>query len=424
MKVLLISANTEQFNMPTMPLGLACVADAAAKAGHETVMIDLMFETDAKAILKNTIVEFQPECIGISVRNIDDQNFEAPVFLLDKIKEVVSVCRELTDATIVLGGAGYSIFPESTLKYLEADMGIECEGEIALPALLSRLENGSDLCGIPGLYIRSRGLQRAKEFSVKLNDLKLPGTEILSVPMALTNQLWIPVQTRRGCPLKCSYCSTPVIEGTIIRKRSHEIVADWIEKWVEAGCRKFFFVDNTFNLPNSYAKKICRGIAERNLKISWSCILYPKHVDRELVELMASAGCRHVSFGFESGSEKMLKNMNKRFLPEDVRTISNMLADHNIERLGFLLLGSPGETRKTVEESLAFADSLQLDSLKITAGVRIYPKTQLAEIAKKQGVITSQNTLLQPSFYLAPGLEFWLSERLKKWTVSRPYVIN
>jgi radical SAM superfamily enzyme YgiQ (UPF0313 family) len=424
MKVLLISANTEQLKMPTMPLGLGCVAAAAIKAGHEAVMIDLMFETDTKAILNKAIVEFQPECIGISVRNIDDQNFEAPVFLLDKIKEVVSVCRELTSASIVLGGAGYSIFPESTLIYLKADMGIECEGEIAFPALLSRLENGHDLCGIPGLYIRSRGLQRKREFSGKLNDLKLPGTEILSVSMALNKQLWIPVQTRRGCPLKCSYCSTPVIEGTIIRKRSPEIVADWIEKWVEAGCRKFFFVDNTFNLPSAYAKKICRSVMERKLEICWSCILYPKNVDEELIELMASAGCKHVSLGFESGSEQMLKNMNKRFLPEDVRTISNRLADNNIERLGFLLLGTPGETKKTVEESLAFADSLQLDSLKITAGVRIYPNTQLSDIAKKQGIITSHHNLLQPSFYLAPGLEVWLLERLKRWSVSRPYIIN
>jgi radical SAM superfamily enzyme YgiQ (UPF0313 family) len=158
-KVLLISANTEQFNMPVIPLGLACVSAAVAKAGHDVISLDLMFETNASAIIKKAITDFHPECIGISVRNIDDQNFEAPVFLLDKVKEVVSICRELTDAPIILGGAGYSIFPESTLTYLEADMGIACEGEIAFPALLSRLENGYELSGVPGLYIRTRGLE-------------------------------------------------------------------------------------------------------------------------------------------------------------------------------------------------------------------------------------------------------------------------
>jgi len=423
-KVLLISANTEQFNMPVIPLGLACVSAAVAKAGHDVNMLDLMFETNVSAIIKKAITEFCPKCIGISVRNIDDQNFEAPVFLLDKVKEVISVCRELTDAPIVLGGAGYSIFPESTLTYLNADLGIACEGEIAFPVLLSRLENGHDLSGLPGLYIRSRSLQSAIEFAGRLDALTLPDPGILSVSMVKNKQLWIPVQTRRGCPLKCSYCSTPVIEGTIIRKRSPEIIADWIEKWAEAGCRKFFFVDNTFNLPPAYAKKLCRSITERNLDISWSCILYPKNVDEELVELLAAAGCKHVSLGFESGSEQILKNLNKRFLPEDVRKISTLLVHHNIERMGFLLLGTPGETRETVEESLAFVDSLQLDALKITAGVRIYPSTQLAEIAEKQGVITSQNNLLHPCFYLVPKLEGWLSERLKKWMASRPYVIR
>lgn len=371
-------------------------------------MIDLMFETDVRAILKKSIEKFHPECIGISIRNIDDQNFEGPEFLLEKVKDVVLICRELTDAVIVLGGAGYSIFPESTLTYLNADLGIACEGEIAFPALLSKLENSLDLSGVPGLYIRTRRLQSAIKFAERLDELTLPDPGILSVSMAKDKQLWIPVQTRRGCPLKCSYCSTPVIEGTIIRKRSPEIVTDWIEKWVEARCGKFFFVDNTFNLPPSYAKKLCRGIMKRNMDISWSCILYPKNVDEELVEVMAEAGCKHVSLGFESGSEQILKTLNKRFLPEDVRKISTLLAHYNIERMGFLLLGTPGETKKTVEESLAFVDSLQLDTLKITMGARIYPNTPLAEIAKRESFLTSKSNLLYPSFYLARGLEGWL----------------
>ena len=134
MKVLLISANTEQFNMPAMPLGLACVAAASRKAGHEVILLDLMFAMNTEAILTQAIKRLGPECIGISVRNIDDQNIENPRFLLSKVKDVVTTCRAETDAPIVLGGAGYSIFPESALAYLEADMGIEGEGEIAFPS--------------------------------------------------------------------------------------------------------------------------------------------------------------------------------------------------------------------------------------------------------------------------------------------------
>ena len=158
-------------------------------------------------------------------------------------------------------------------------------------------------------------------------------------------------------------------------------------------------------------------------KISIQLNANSNEVDEELVKLMAAAGCRQISLGFESGSERMLKSLNKRFSLKDVRTISSMFASHKIERMGFLLLGGPGETKETVEESLAFADSLDLDILKLTAGIRIYPDTQLAETAENQGVISSQNNLLYPCFYLAKGLEGWLSQRLKKWRASHPYVI-
>jgi radical SAM superfamily enzyme YgiQ (UPF0313 family) len=256
-----------------------------------------------------------------------------------------------------------------------------------------------------------------------LDKLVLPETSILSSSASQNHEPWIPVQTRRGCALKCSYCSTPKIEGSVLRKRSAEAVAAWLESWVRAGHANFFFVDNTFNFPPAYAKSICRLILERELDMQWQSIIYPKHVDEELVELMAAAGCRQISLGFESGSEQMLKNLNKRFTLEDVRTTSTLFADHGIRRMGFLLMGGPGETKKSVEESLAFADSLKLDVLRLTAGIRIYPDTQLAEIAVNQGVISSETDLLYPHFYLSQGLEGWLTDSLKDWQVSRPYVM-
>ena len=182
-------------------------------------------------------------------------------------------------------------------------------------------------------------------------------------------------------------------------------------------------MDNTFNLPPAYAKSICHLIIEKELDMHWRCIIYPKNVDEELVELMATAGCRQISLGFESGSERILKNFNKKFTLEDVRTTSALFTDHGIERMGFLLLGGPGETKQSVEESLAFADSLKLNALKLSAGIRIYPNTQLAETAKNQGVITSKSDLLYPHFYLSEELKGWLPERLREWREARPYVI-
>ena len=100
--------------------------------------------------------------------------------------------------------------------------------------------------------------------------------------------------------------------------------------------------------------------------------------------------------------------MNKRFLPDEVWRISDLLATHGIRRMGFLLLGGPGETQVSVEERLAFADSLHLDLLKVTVGMRIYPETPLAKTALQEGVIPPEDDLLFPGFYLTPGLELSL----------------
>jgi radical SAM superfamily enzyme YgiQ (UPF0313 family) len=420
MRVLLISANTGKINMPVLPLGLACVAAATQKTGHEVAMVDLMAEKDTAFVLKEAIEGFRPDLIGISVRNIDDQSMERPRFLLDPVKEIVARCRSLSGATIVLGGAGYSLFPEGALSFLGADMGIQGEGEEVFPEVIARIEKGSSLLGLPGLYLPGHGLPCERIFVKRLDRLPLPNPDLWSAP-SKKEDLWMPVQTRRGCPLSCSYCSTGVIEGRVLRKHSPERVVEWIARWRKAGVRHFYFVDNTFNLPSSYAKEICRKLIDQDLDITWLSILYPMHVDKELVVHMARAGCDQVSMGFESGSERILKNMNKRFTPGEVRRISEMFSEQGIRQMGFLLLGSPGETKESVEESLVFADSLNLDSLKITAGVRIYPHTPLAKKAIEAGVIASSEDLLFPRFYMAKGLGDWLPEILRSWAVPRPH---
>ncbi len=420
MRVLFISANTEKINMPALPLGLACVATATRKSGHDVAMVDLMTEKDTRSVLRGAIEGFRPDMIGISVRNIDDQNMENPRFLLDPVKEVVAGCRSLSKATIVLGGAGYSIFPERALSFLGADMGIQGEGEVVFPGLIERMERGASLSGLAGLYLPGQGLGCKRTFAKNLDVLPLPDIELWPLP-SQKERLWMPVQTRRGCPLSCSYCSTGTIEGRVIRRHSPEAIVQWISGWRKAGVHQFYFVDNTFNLPPSHAKETCRKLIDHGLNIRWWSILYPKHVDKELVGLMARAGCEQVSMGFESGSERILKNMNKRFAPKEVRQISELLSEHGIRRMGFLLFGSPGETRESVEESLVFADSLKLDTLKITVGVRIYPHTSLAGKALDDGLISPQDDLLFPRFFLARGLEGWLPETLRKWATARPH---
>jgi radical SAM superfamily enzyme YgiQ (UPF0313 family) len=414
MRVLLVSANTERIKMTSLPLGLGMVAAAVRQAGHETVFLDLLAETDAIAAVRRTIATLSPDVIGMSIRNIDDQTMLNSRFLLAPVKEVVDACRSLTDAPVVLGGAGYSMFPDAALSYLGADMGICGEGEMAFLAVLERLQAGEDVAGLPGVHVAGRGLQGERVFADDLDRLPLPDEIFWSAADPQDPDLWIPVQTRRGCPLGCSYCSTASIEGTKVRARSPQLVVEHLARLADAGFRQFYFVDNTFNLPPSYALTLCRAIADMRRNIAWRCILYPHQVSEELVEAMAEAGCVEVSLGFESGSSGILRLMNKRFQPGEVRQISERLAAHKIRRMGFLLLGGPGETRESVEESLDFAESLSLDLASVSVGIRIYPHTQLAQQAREEGIIDAQDDLLQPRFYIRPGLETIIREAIAR----------
>jgi radical SAM superfamily enzyme YgiQ (UPF0313 family) len=421
MHVLLISANTEKINMPALPMGLGCVAAALEAAGHAVRFLDLMAAAQWRPPLQEAISGMPPDIIGISIRNIDDQVSAEPRFLLEQARQVVAFCRAETTVPVVLGGAGYSIFPESVLDYTGADMGIQGEGEQALTLLLERLEAALPLSDVPGLYLRGRGRQGARSYIRDLDRFPLPEPGLFDARLAGDANYYLPVQTRRGCPLNCSYCSTSAIEGRTIRRRSPQAVIDALSRWRVAGFSRIYFVDNVFNLPEGYALELCESISRARLDIRWRAILYPGNVSPALVRAMARAGCRDVALGFESGAQPILDAMHKRFSVRDIRQAARLLADHGISRMGFLLLGGPGETRETVLQSLAFADSLNLNAVKLTIGLRIYPHTGLARTAVNEGIIEEGADLLEPRFYIRRGLEAWLRRTVQTWMAERPH---
>jgi len=393
-----------------MPLGLGLVAEATRHAGHEVEFLDLMFEAEPRIALRRSINMFQPEVIGISIRNIDDQNMENPRFLLEKVRPVIDECRANSSAPIVLGGAGYSIFPDETLAYLRADIGVCGDGETAFPALLARIQQGDNLSTVPGVHVQNQRISAGGTFSAELDMLPLPEENTWASADPRQVDIWVPIQSRRGCSNDCSYCSTSRIQGRAIRLRSPRLIVDHMERMTHAGFTKFYFVDNSFNIPEPHALELCRLITTFKLNVKWRCILYPQRVSAKLVQAMKEAGCVEVALGFESGCKRILREMNKHFVPEDVSRVAAMLGNHGIRRMGFLLLGGPGETHESVEESLAFADSLKLEGLKITVGIRIYPDTPLAKRALEDGVITSDQNLLFPCFYLARDIDPWIKE--------------
>ena len=414
MRVLMVSANTERINLPTLPLGAAIVAAATRAAGHDVTLLDLMGEANPLGALHRAIQTHRPEVIGISVRNIDDQEMSRPAFLIEEVRPLVEACRASTCAPVVLGGAGYTLFARAALDFLGADYGICGEGEEAFPTLLERLRARGDLSDVTGLVVAGDHSSPSRAAVASVDGPPEPGPELWSAADITAPDVWVPVQTRRGCPYRCSYCSTPAIEGSAMRCRSLDRVAAQLEHMAAEGIRQIHFVDNIFNVPHGHALELCRRMVDLGAGLRWQAILYPQGLDGELAQAMAAAGCVSVSLGFEAGDDRMLRAYRKRFDTAEVRRVSAVLAEHGIRRFGFLLLGGPGETRDTVSASLDFVESLALDMLRVTVGVRIYPGTELARIAVEQGVVSPDDDLLRPRFYMTPGLEPWIREELDR----------
>ena len=400
--------------MPVFPLGPASVAQAVTEAGHEVKWLDLMGHTDVGRIIGEAVNGFNPDIIGVSIRNVDDQNIKDPTFFLPGVRNVVKLCKSISDVPVVAGGAGYSIFPEACLEYINADMGIKGEGEYAFPELITRMEGNRPISDIPGLYIAGKGSRSPAHFEKNLSCFSLPDPHMFPTSAYEGDKFFIPVQTRRGCPIGCGYCSTRSIEGTVIRKYQPENIVRWLKAWADEDFNRFQFVDNIFNLPGDYAIELCSKIIKASLSIKWRCILYPGSMDEELASLMSEAGCDEVSLGFESGDDEILAGMNKGFSSTEALRTINILLHNNIRVMGFLLMGWPGETKDTVMRSLDFVESSGVNSLKVTTGIRIYPETRLEKIAKEQGVIDRYDNLLFPKFYLARGLEGWIERIVKE----------
>ena len=427
-KVLVISENMCRDSLIPFPLGPAWIAAAVERAGHEVMGLDLMFSDDPAGECARAVEEFNPDCIGLSIRNIDNQDVENTEFYVDDAVPLIAAMKQVTEAPIVPGGAGYSIYPTQCLEYLGLGYGVVGEGEVTFPALLECLAAGGDPRKVPGVATWLDGVASPDAPGVRpdLGSLPQPDRRTFDV----TRYDWNPesgppffvpnVQSRRGCARSCIYCSTPDIEGSRVRVRPVEAVADEMESMQrEFGLNLAIINDSLFNVPEEYALDLCREFIGRGLEIRWSTGLDPSASD-ELLEAMARAGCTNLSMGNESGCDHILMRLRKGFGVADVERAVRTARSAGMKVNCFLLLGGPGETRETIDESVELLDRLQPEMVNVSPGVRIYPNTELAAIAVEEGVVSPEDDLLLPRFYVSPAVRDWLFDYTREIIAARP----
>lgn len=361
MRIAFLSANREQLPDPVVPLGLLYV-QAATPARHPSEVWDLCFEARPLEALAERLAAFRPDLVAIGLRNIQNALYTGGGETLAGYRAVVETIRRRSAARIVLGGAGFSVMPRRLLDHLGVDLGISGEGERAFPRLLEALEAGADLSAVPNLHWRDgdRLVSNPPPGAfLELDALAPPDRTLLDPGYGRTSRI-ASVQTKRGCPLDCTYCTYPVIEGRRGRVRSAARVADELERVrrERPEVDHVFFVDSTFNLPTSHAKAVCRELIARGGTLPWTCYANPLGFDAELAALMAEAGCVGMEIGSDSGCDAVLTALRKGFDTAAIRRISALAQEAGLKDCHTFILGTPGETLQQVDETLAFIADL------------------------------------------------------------------
>jgi tRNA A37 methylthiotransferase MiaB len=372
MRVLLVSANREQLPSPVVPLGLLAVAAAlrepvAGRPSHEVSLADLCFEPEPLQALREAVRRTNPEVVGIGIRNLHTNAYDGSEELLAGYAAVVRALREVTTAKLVLGGAGFSLRPETLLRALSADHGVVGEGERAFRDLVDDLSRGAQ---VPRLVSSAAATREALAATVRLRPrplssdldlLPLPARDLVD-PRYFAHDGTDGVQTKRGCAFQCTYCDYPDLEGRKVRVRDPERVADEIcERGAQPGVSHVFLVDSVFNVPRAHALAVCRALATRGAPVPWVCYASPASFDDELASAMAEARCVGVEIGTDAGPESMLRRLRKPFTLREVREARALCLRHGIHDAHTFVLGAEGETPDEVRETLAFVRELDPD---------------------------------------------------------------
>ena len=401
-KVLLVNPN--EMKPPVTPIGLDYIASALESAGFEVDLIDLCFASSFTEELDAYFKDCDPLAIGVTVRNTDDCYYLSQDFIVPRIKEIVDYIKGKTPRPIILGGVGFSVMPEPILAYIGAELGIWGDGEGPLPALATRLAAGEDYYTIPGLIFRKDGRYHSNPPELpNLLAFPLPRRETVDNLRYFREGGMGSVETKRGCEQRCIYCADPLAKGRRYRLRPPSVVADEIEALLAQGVDNLHLCDSEFNLPYYHAVGICEEIMRRGLgeKLSWYAYLSPVPFPEELARLMLQAGCKGINFGVDHGADRMLKNLGRPFTSADIKETAALCHRLEIPFMYDLLLGGPGENTKSLSKTISMMKEVNPSRVGISAGVRIYPGTRLAEIALEDMSAGGTNLRgsITPSFF-------------------------
>ena len=403
-RIFFISSNTMTDPYPVYPLGMAVVSGALTRAGHEVRQYDSLAHDYSLAKLLEQIKTFAPDILAISLRNIDNvDSFSGDDgWYLKEVKELIADIRQVISVPVVVGGPALTILPEEIAAYLEVDHAIIGEGERSMPELVDALASGK---AVPQLIQRSAPLP-GDHFSSPLYHHDM-------VDYYLKQSGMVNLQTKRGCPHRCSYCSYPHLEGFEFRFRSPKLVVDELERLKrEHGVERVFFTDSVFNDPRKEYLHLVEEMLSRDLGMGWAGFFRPQYLDRKELALMKRAGLYALELGTDAASDQTLAGLDKHLTFDDIFAVNQACLDEQLPAAHFVMFGGPDEDDSSVEEGLKNMAQLGQAVVFAFSGIRIHPEAPLHKRAIADGIITPETSLLKPIYYFSPKID---REKMEAW---------
>jgi anaerobic magnesium-protoporphyrin IX monomethyl ester cyclase len=287
--------------------------------------------------------------------------------------------RILPEVKIVFGGIGTTFLWEHLLtNFKEIDFVVLGEGEYSFLNLVQCIknENYERINEIKGIAFR-----KGEKF-VKTNDAEVI-QDLDRLPMPSKYFEFHHLASSRGCPANCTFCGSPRFWGHKVRFHSPEYFVEQLEQLYRKGITFFYVSDDTFTMKKDRVIEICKKIIEKDLKITWFAISRVNYVNEEILYWMRKAGCIQISYGVESGSEKIRNVLNKNINTEMIKKAFALTTKYGILARAYFIYGSPGESRETIQETIDLIHEIKPLST-IFYILDIFPGTALYEDFKRR----------------------------------------
>jgi anaerobic magnesium-protoporphyrin IX monomethyl ester cyclase len=364
------------------PLGLGYIAAALKKNGVEVDLVDCTFLRFSEAVERVTCAK--PQIVGFySMFSMKKTTLDLAAAIKDN--------SECNRSLFVVGGPLPTWSPESFLGAF--DVVAVGEGEETMVELSDCVAQGLGFSGVNGLIYKEEERivhTEPRKFIEHLDSLAFPSRELFDNEaykkyyrdrFGYSTSAMI---TSRGCPFSCDFCSRPIF-GAEMRSRSVDNIVDEVEEIASLGYDRVWFSDDCFTLNRQHVLDVCNELVRRKVDIGWECLSRVDTMDAEVAKGMKRAGCLRVFFGIESGNDSVLGLMNKHITTLQAKKAVYAAKAAGLKTGAFFIIGYPGESDKTVLDTVRFASALPLDYLSFTLPYPI-PGTPLYERVKDKGV--------------------------------------